>query len=182
MNSSISVRPLKQEDIPLIANYWVNSPSDHMQAMGVDLNKRPSAEDFSRALTGQLALPIEKRQAYCLIWELDGQPIGHSNTNPTQYGESAYMHLHIWTPEHRKNGLGKQFLKLSIQGFFEDLQLQTLYCQPYALNPAPNRTLEKVGFTFLKEYITIPGSINFEQPVKLWELTKANYQQLFNNA
>jgi hypothetical protein len=45
-----------------------------------------------------------------------------------------------------------------------------LYCEPYALNPAPNKTLEKLGFKFLKTYTTIPGWINFEQEVNLWEL------------
>jgi RimJ/RimL family protein N-acetyltransferase len=62
--------------------------------------------------------------------------------------------------------------------FFERLQLKKLYCEPYALNSAPNKSLEKVGFEFIKEYITIPGSLNFEQPVKRWELSYEKFQLL----
>ncbi|PZR09275.1 MAG: N-acetyltransferase, partial [Flavobacterium psychrophilum] len=31
---------------------------------------------------------------------------------------------------------------------------------------------EKVGFTFVKEHITTPGSITFEQFCNLWEISK----------
>lgn len=39
-------------------------------------------------------------------------------------------------------------------------------------NPAPNKTLKKAGFELVKEYVTTPGPINFEQPVKLWCLSE----------
>lgn len=178
MNPAITIHPLAQIDIPQLVNYWTNSSDEHLLAMGVDLSKRPNPSQLTAVLTQQLTLPIEKRQAYCTVWKLDGQAIGHSNTNPTQYGNHAYIHLHIWTAGNRKKGLGKELLKLSIQHFFEELELQTLYCQPYALNPAPNKTLKKIGFSFVKEYTTTPGSINFEQPVKLWELTKDQYLEI----
>jgi len=40
------------------------------------------------------------------------------------------------------------------------------------LNPAPHKTLEKAGFHLAKEYTTVPGSINFEQQVKQWLITR----------
>lgn len=67
---------------------------------------------------------------------------------------------------------------MTLPYFFNKLQLKRLYCEPYALNPAPNKTLEKVGFTFVKEHLTIPGSLNFEQPAKLWELTYNDFIKL----
>ena len=51
--------------------------------------------------------------------------------------------------------------------------LLKLFSQPYALNPAPNRTLQKVGFKYLKTYETTPSWINFRQPVTLWLLNMA---------
>lgn len=56
--------------------------------------------------------------------------------------------------------------------------MKKLYCELYALNPAPNKTLEKVGFTFIKEHITVPGLLNFEQPVKLWELSYDYFRKM----
>ena len=166
----LSVRELHTSDILLIADYWINSPDEHLVGMGVDLKKVPPREAFIEMLENQLSLPIEKRNAYAIIWEFNGIPIGHCNTNPTEYGEQANMHLHIWSDENRRNKIGSELLKMTIPLFFKNLSLKRLYCEPYALNPAPNKTLEKLGFTFVKEYTTIPGGINFEQPVKQWVL------------
>ncbi|MGB0367868.1 MAG: GNAT family N-acetyltransferase [Flavobacteriales bacterium] len=168
----LSVRELQASDIPLIADYWVNSPDQHLVRMGVDLAKVPPREAFVEALEHQLSMPIENRNAYCIIWELEGEPIGHCNTNPTQFGKEANMHLHIWSNENRRKNIGTEFLKMTIPLFFKNLKLNQLFCEPYALNDAPNRTLNKLGFTLIKEYTTVPGSINFEQPVKQWVMNK----------
>ncbi len=88
------------------------------------------------------------------------------------------MHLHIWNSEVRKMGLGTQLVKMSLPYFFKNMNLKKLYCEPYALNPAPNNTLKKVGFEFVKEYITIPGFLNFEQQVNLWELTYDKFKEV----
>lgn len=172
MEKLLTVRELQESDIPLIADYWTNSSDEHLVAMGVDLAKVPSREDFVDMLEYQLSLPIEKRMTYCIIWLLDGITVGHCNTNPTDFGNQANMHLHIWSEENRKRKFGMDFLRMTIPLFFENLKLKRLICEPYALNPAPNRALKKFGFTFEREYTTIPGGINFEQPVNRWVLRK----------
>jgi [ribosomal protein S5]-alanine N-acetyltransferase len=116
-------------------------------------------------------------KSYCIIWEVDRTAIGHSNINKIKPGIEAYMHLHIWTPEFRKRGFGTEFIRKSLPFFFETFNLKKLYCEPYALNDAPNRTLEKAGFAFIKNYITVPGWLNFEQPVNLWELSVEKYSE-----
>ena len=113
-----------------------------------------------------------KKKGYAVIWEVNGKSIGHSNLNPVEYGDHGYMHLHIWQPEYRKSGYGTELIKLTLPYFFNNMQIEKIYCQPYALNGAPNKTLDKAGFKFVKEYITTPGSITFEQPVNLWEIEK----------
>ncbi|WP_207896577.1 GNAT family N-acetyltransferase [Flaviaesturariibacter flavus] len=177
----ITVRPLQDRDIPQIVRYWTHSGDAHLQAMGVDLSKVPAPEQLAAGLERQLSLPVEERMAYCLIWEIDGVPSGHCNTNPTHFGEEAFMHLHLWEHAQRRSGLGLRLVKASLPHFFSTLQLQRLYSEPYALNPAPNRTLGKAGFVLEKEYVTTPGSINFEQPVKRWVLTRETYEQLYRH-
>ncbi len=174
MNDSInrSVRELQSGDIDAIASYWLDSDAAYMLGLGVDLTKLPSREQWHSMLSAQLAQDYHEKQAYAIIWELDGQPIGHSNVNKIVFGEEAYMHLHIWQPEHRKGGHGLAFVKMTMPFFFKNLQLKRLFCEPYSLNPAPNRTLEKLGFSFVKSYVTTPGWINFEQEVNLWVLEK----------
>lgn len=168
----LSIRELTADDIDSINNYWHDSDASYLHAMGVDVQKLPGKDNFKNMLLNQLATPIEQKTAYCIIWQCDGEAIGHSNTNPTRYGEEAFMHLHVWKPENRRKGWGTELVRLSVAHFFEKLKLKRLYCQPHAHNPAPNILMQKAGFKLKKEYVTTPGSINYEQPVKLWLLTK----------
>lgn len=168
----VSVRELEFKDIPLVSNYWNSASDTQLTHMGVDISKMPAIEDFEKMLAAQLALPYSAKRAYALIWEADGKAIGHCNLNPVTYGDHAYMHLHIWDGSIRQKGIGSALVKMSLPYFFSNMDIKMLYCQPYAKNEAPNRTLAKSGFIFVKEFITIPGSINFEQMVKLWEMQR----------
>ena len=174
----LSVREMQPQDIDAIAQYWLNADHTFLTNIGVDLNKLPSKDQLTQMLLSQLNTPIEQRIAYCIIWELDGKSIGHCNTNPTIYGKEAYMHLHLWNASVRRKGLGTALVKMTLPYFFQKLELKKLYCEPYALNPAPNKTLKKIGFEFVKEYRTIPGSLNFEQPVERWELSYERFEQI----
>jgi len=174
----LTVREIQESDIDLITRYWQKADSLYLQGLGVDLSKMPSEQEWKSMLLNQIQTPIEQKQSYCMIWLVNGRPIGHSNVNKIIFGQEAYMHLHIWDPAFRKHGYGSRFVKITVPHFFTALQLKTLYCEPYALNPAPNKTLEKAGFAFVKEYITTPGFINFEQPVKLWKLSAETIQSL----
>ena len=82
------------------------------------------------------------------------------------------MHLHIWNAANRQSGCATQLLPQSIIQFFERFDLQELYCEPYARNPGPNRTLPQVGFRLFRTYETTPGWIAFHQPVNLWVLDR----------
>ncbi len=168
----LSVRELQASDIAHIADYWAQASPDYLRGMGADAAKLPSREQFTAMLSEQLSQPYEAKKAYCTIWEADGQPIGHCNVNKIEFGESAYMHLHLWDGSIRQQGMGVELVKMSLSYFFKNLQLKRLFCEPYALNPAPNKTLKKAGFELVKEYVTTPGPINFEQPVKLWCLSE----------
>lgn len=176
-NFTIKVREIELKDIDLIADYWLESEPDFLINMGVDLNKLPTRSGLRKMLTEQINTSIKGKKSYALIWELDGNQIGHSNVNDIEYGKQATMHLHLWNSNNRKKGIGTELVRKSLPFYFERLKIEKLICEPYALNPAPNKTLEKVGFEFVKKYRTIPGSLNFEQEVNRWELTKVNYEK-----
>ena len=177
LSESLNIRELQQSDIPLIIDYWLNSESNYLANMGADISKVPDRAEWTQMLEEQLQQDYKDKKSYCLIWEVDGKPIGHSNVNKIVFGQEAFMHLHVWYDEFRSKGLGVQFVNMGLPYFFKNLQLQKIYCEPYALNPAPNKTVEKAGFKLVKEYITTPGSLNFEQPVKLWEISSAGVTQ-----
>lgn len=172
----LSVREITQADIDRIADYWLQSDPVFLQNMGVDLSKMPNREQWVQMLSEQLEQPYEHKKSYATIWEIDGVAVGHCNVNKIEFGASAHMHLHLWQPQHRMKGAGVELVKMSLPWFFNNLQLQVLFCEPYALNPAPNKTLEKLGFQFVRQYRTTPGWINFEQDVNLWQLKLADWK------
>lgn len=180
-NPYISVRELELIDIDLLADYWHNSDSEFFKSMGADKDKLPTRTRLLQMLTEQISLPNKDKNSYALIWELDGKQVGHSNVNNIIYGKEATMHLHLWKSDSRKRGIGNKLVKKSLPYYFKNLKLNTLICEPYALNPAPNKTLEKVGFDFVKRYRTIPGYLNFEQEVNRWELSKEKYEKITHN-
>ena len=178
---SLGVREIESQDIPSICRYWLDSAPNFLFGMGVDLDKIPSERDLEAMLKGQLQQSYQEKKSYCTIWEINGNAIGHCNVGEIEYGNHASMHLHIWKAMHRKRGCGFELVKLSLPYFFDNLELKNLFCEPYALNPAPNRTLEKLGFQFVKEYVTIPGALNFRQPVKRWVLSRDKFDRLYDN-
>jgi RimJ/RimL family protein N-acetyltransferase len=174
----LSVREIQESDIELITQYWLQADKGLLEKMGVDISKLPSRDEWGKMLFEQLSQPVEEKKSYCIIWQVDGKPIGHSNVNKILFAKEAYMHLHMWNEGLRQKGLGTALVKKCIPYYFEKLKLKKLYCEPYALNPAPNNVLKKIGFKFIKEYVTTPDWLNFEQAVNRWELSYDNYKKL----
>lgn len=171
----INIREIELKDIDLVADYWFTSKPDHLVGMGVDLDKLPTREALTNTLIHQVNSSLTDKSSYALIWEIDGKPSGHTNINQIKFGEKAFMHLHLWNPGNRRKGIGSELVQKSLSYFFDNFELKELYCEPYALNPAPNNTLKKIGFEFIKTYRTIPGTLNFEQEVNQWKMTKEVY-------
>ena len=46
------------------------------------------------------------------------------------------------------------------------------FCEPNAFNVAPNRTLQKAGFKYLKTHMTVPGPFNYHQAVTRWVIER----------
>ena len=176
--TKLSIREVNQGDVAMIADYWLGASETHLLSMGVDSSKLPSRASFITMLTHQISLPLEDKNSYCLIWERDGQPIGHCNTNPTQFGKEAFFHVHIWHKNYRKLGFGQILLLKSITQFFDVLKLKKLIGEPFASNPGPNRMLQVTGFTKVKKYNTIPGSLSFKQEVIRWEMKRDAFNKL----
>ncbi len=175
--NSLKVRETTQEDIEYFVNYWLGSSPEFLAGMGVDIRKKPNKKQLVDLVSSQIGIPMENRKSYFLTWLINNKPIGCSNVNQIVFGKQAFMHLHLYNRDNRQKGIGTKFVKKSLPFYFENLNLQQLFCEPYSLNPAPNKTVEKIGFEFVKQYKTIPGASNFEQLVNQWKLTKKQYKK-----
>lgn len=172
-----TIRELEPGDIDQIIAYFLNAKHDFLRGMGVNPKKLPDADSWKSLLNQDLSRPLPDKQFYYLIWELDHYPVGHSNINKIIFGQEAYMHLHLWQPQNRQTGHGVDFIRQSINKYFQTFNLQHLFCEPYALNPAPNKILAKVSFELVKTYETTPGWINFHQTVNRWVLSRKKWSQ-----
>jgi RimJ/RimL family protein N-acetyltransferase len=175
----IAVRPIAESDFENIVDYFLKADKDFLAGMGVDTTKLPKREDWLKLLVNEYRQPLEKKQFFYVIWLQNNIPVGHSNINKIIFAKEAYMHLHMWGRDNRRKGAGLEFIKMSLPHYFSKFELQTLYCEPYALNPAPNKTLEKAGFEFIKTYDTTPGWINFHQSTNRWRMDLTKYKSLF---
>lgn len=179
MSPKISIRPITETDIALITNYWLDADPDYLKGMGVDTSRMPAAAQWHEMLNQQINSPMGEKLSYALILLVNGEPSGHCNINKIERGQQAYMHLHLWHSEQRQAGLGSAMVQMAVPVFFDLFSLERIMCEPYALNAAPNKTLEKVGFVFVKKVTCIPGRLSFEQEVNLWELTLQRYKELY---
>ncbi|WP_298517256.1 GNAT family protein [uncultured Kordia sp.] len=176
-----TVREFIASDIEKIVAYFMDAEKDYLKGMGADKSKLPNREKWTQNLQSELAKPYKEKSNYYIIWLIDNTPVGHSNVNHISFGASANMHLHLWKSDTRKSGLGLEFLKMTIPLYFEKFELKKLICEPYAENIAPNKTLKKLGFDFIRTYETIPGMINFQQNVNRYELTKVHLDEIIKD-
>jgi RimJ/RimL family protein N-acetyltransferase len=97
--------------------------------------------------------------------------VGWSNVDQINFGRQAFMHLHIADPNDRASGFGAHCVILAVRHFFQVLGLERIYCEPNALNVAPNRTLQRAGFRYEFSHMATPGQLNFEQATTRWVIT-----------
>jgi RimJ/RimL family protein N-acetyltransferase len=169
---TLTVREMKDSEIDLIIDYFVNSTPEHLENLGVDPTRLPTPESWRERFRREHARLIEQRTWIGVIWLLDDQPIGFSTTDKIAYAEQANMHLHVIDPERRNRGYGVECVRRSVDNYFERLKLKRLFCEPNAFNVAPNRTLQKAGFKYLKTYMTVPGPLNYHQAVTRWVIER----------
>ena len=172
-STRLQVTPFESAaDYRSMLDYFLGADERFLRGMGVDPDKLPQRDAWLARLLPDLTRPDSHKQTFYLGWDYDGNRVGHCNLNPLAYGAQAHLHLHLWDAGARRAGLGTEFLRRSIDVFFQRFALHRLYCEPYAENPAPNRVLSKAGFRLLERHRTIPGLINFEQEVNRYVLER----------
>jgi RimJ/RimL family protein N-acetyltransferase len=167
---SLLVREMALDEVDLVIDYFHGSAPEHLEMLGVDATRLPSRLDWRAWYVAEYAKPVHERSAWLVVWELDGVAVGFSTAEEIVYGEQANMHLHVVDPQRRASGIGSACLRQTIDLYFDALALRVLVCEPNAFNVAPNRTLQSVGFKYVKTYETVPGPLNYQQAVTRWVL------------
>ena len=167
----MTVRPMNLDDVDRRIAYFHDSSDDFLLQLGVDRLLLPERQDWKENYRLDFERPIEERQGYGVMWLVDDEVVGWSNVDQINFGRQAFMHLHIADPNDRASGFGAHCVILAVRHFFQVLGLERIYCEPNALNVAPNRTLQRAGFRYEFSHIATPGQLNFEQATTRWVIT-----------
>jgi RimJ/RimL family protein N-acetyltransferase len=169
---TLTVREMMGSEVDVIIEYFQKSTPEHLETLGVDPTRMPPVEGWRERLQRQCTLPIDQRATVLVAWLLDDRAIGFSTSDKITFGEQANMHLHVADPERRHQGIGVECVRRSVDLYFGRLKLKRLFCEPNAFNVAPNRTLQKAGFKYLKTHMTVPGPLNYHQAVTRWVIER----------
>jgi len=169
---ALTVREMRLDEAHLIIDYFSAATPEYLEMMGVDPSRLLPPPTWYARLESEFALPVEQKQYYAVVWLQDDRAIGYSSCDKILFGERANMHLHVIPPEHRNLGIGRECVRKSVAIYFRQFRLKELFCQPHALNVPPHRTLQAAGFKYVKTYMTVPGPINFHQPVTQWVMRR----------
>jgi RimJ/RimL family protein N-acetyltransferase len=167
----MEIRPFRtKNEYEQMVDYFIQSSDAFLRGMGIDPAKLPSREEWLDEVWVDHHRPGPEKDRFYLAWIYEDELVGHSSINKIQREEEGSIHLHLWKPDLRRNGIGSDFFRRSVDFFFRELRLKKIYCEPFAENPAPNKVLPRLGFTLVKTWKTIPGKTCFEQYVNRWEL------------
>jgi RimJ/RimL family protein N-acetyltransferase len=169
---NLDVREMLLDETDIIIDYFHSSTPEHLETMGVDPTRMPGTAAWSGRFKELYAQPIAARPNFLVIWRLDGRAIGFSSCDKIVFGNRANMHLHVVEPELRQQGIGAECVRRTVEIYFRAFALKQLFCEPNAYNVAPNRTLQKAGFKYLKTYKTVPGPLNYHQAVTRWVIER----------
>ncbi len=169
---ALSVREMTLDETQIRIDYFHKASTEYLEILGVNPTQLPTPNAWQDMFADDYTRPIEQRIGLHLIWLLDGIPVGMSSADNIEYGEQAFMHLHVLPPEKRHLGIGTVGVQKSVAIYFDRLNLKRLYCQPNAFNVAPNRVMQKAGFRYIKTYETKPGPINTYQAVTQWMMER----------
>jgi RimJ/RimL family protein N-acetyltransferase len=168
----VVVRPMRLDEVDVRIDYFHDASDEYLTRLGVDRALLPSKDAWRVYYEEDYARPLAERETYNLAWLLDDRIVGFSSVDNIDFGEQAFMHLHIVEEPRRRSGLGTEFVRLSVDEYFRTLRLRRLFCQPNAYNVAPNRTLQRVGFRYVFTEEMAPAIINFPQPITRWVLER----------
>jgi RimJ/RimL family protein N-acetyltransferase len=169
---TLTVREMMGTEVDLIIDYFYNAPPEYLETLGVDPTRLPPTQAWRDRLCREEELPFDRRSVVLVIWLSDDRPVGFSTADKIRYGEQANMHLHVSEPGRRQQGVGADCVRRTVDFYFEHLKLKRLFCEPNAFNVAPNRTLQKAGFKYLKTHMTVPSPVNFHQAVTRWVIER----------
>jgi len=170
---------LTAADIPAIANYWLSSPDEFLNAMGIDRMRLGSREDIHRRFSSAIRIGTAAQASIALAITLDERLIGYTLLN--QYSsEMNYSHWHIIDPHLRGRGISTALYPHRVQAYFNLAPISRLIHQTRTRNVGVNRMLDKFIPVSETKYVEHPDGVALPGEFYIRYLTCDDIPKLFS--
>jgi RimJ/RimL family protein N-acetyltransferase len=152
------LRDLTSTDLPAIVDYWLWSPVEYLDFMGVNRHLLGSSEDIHTRFQNALRTGDPSQSAIALAITLDGRLAGYTLLN--RYSEDVnYSHWHILDSNLRGKGLSTALYPYRIKAYFDVAPISRLIHQTRTRNLGVNRMLDKFVAVSETKFIDKPDGV-----------------------
>jgi hypothetical protein len=138
----VGLRDLTAADLPVIVDYWLLSPDEHLAFMGVDRQLLGSSEDIHKRFLNAIRTGDPCQSTISLGITSDERLVGYTLLN--RYSEDVnYSHWHIMVSDLRARGLSTALYPYRIKAYFDLAPISQLIHQTRTHNLGVNRMLDK---------------------------------------
>lgn len=170
LENKISLRTIKEEDIPFISDYWYSNSTEFWGSIFADRTKFPSQSEFTQRLKNQVCATSADIRMFIICFE--NQPIGFFSLTHVVTNDSGILHAHLCDPKYRKMGIMTIAYPMACLKFCDTLHLNKIVFETPVGNLSANRIKEKLNLKPIK--VVSPKSLLFVQGImaNYYELTK----------
>jgi RimJ/RimL family protein N-acetyltransferase len=152
------LRDLTAADIPAIIDYWLLSPSEYLDFMGVNRQLLGSSEDIHTRFMNAVRTGDPSQSVIALAITLDERFVGYTLLN--RYSEEVnYSHWHIIASNLRGQGLSTALYPSRIKTYFDVAPILQLIHQTRTRNLGVNRMLDKFVMVSETKFIDKPDGV-----------------------
>jgi hypothetical protein len=152
------LRDLTQGDIPAIVDYWLFSPGEFLDFMGVDRERLGSGGEIRARFEKAIRTSAQDQSTIAFAITLDDRLVGY--TLLRRYSVDVnYSHWHIIVPTLRAQGLSTALYPHRIKAYFDVAPISQLTHQTRTRNLGVNRMLDKFVPVSETKFIDRPDGV-----------------------
>lgn len=141
-HGTAGLRDLTCVDLPAIVDYWLLSPVEDLDFMGVNRQLLGSSDDIHARFVNAIRTGDPSQPTIALAITLDERIVGYTLLN--RYSEDVnYSHWHIMISNLRGKGVSTALYPHRIQTYFDVAPILRLIHQTRTRNLGVNRMLDK---------------------------------------
>ena len=135
-------RDLAADDLPRIADYWLNTENAVLEQMGVHQALLGDAEAIMGRFAAAIPTGDPDQPKLGFAFDVDGAMVGYTNLNRISASEN-YSHWHIFDPVWRRSGLSSLLYPYRLRTYFALTPMERLIHQTRPENVGVNRLLDR---------------------------------------